>query len=76
MMVQKLVVSQYFFDSVHFSLRNDSVQYILFCYLFYYHKFNFLLPLGVISITIIFLVKLKNCHIEFQIVWILISWGS
>ena len=72
MMVQKLVVSQYFFDSVHFSQRIDSVQYILFCYLFYYHKFNFLLLLDVFSRTIIFLVKLRNYHIEIQIVWILV----
>ena len=60
MMVQKLVVSQYFFDSVHFSQRTDSVQYILFCYLFYYHKFNFLLPLGVIARTIIFLSQVEK----------------
>ena len=53
MMVQKLTVSQYFFDSVHFSQRTDLVQYILFCYLFYHHNFNLLLPLGVISRTII-----------------------
>ena len=72
MMVQKLAVSQYFFDSVHFSQRTDSVQYILFCF-FYYHKFNFLLLLGVFFITITFLVKLRNCHIEVQIVWILSS---
>ena len=76
MMVQKLVVSQYFFDSVHLSQRTDSVQYILFFYLFYYHKFNFLLLLDVFSRTIIFLVMLRNIHIEVQIVWILISWGS
>ena len=76
MMVQKLDVSQYFFDSVHFSQRIDYVQYILFCYLFYYDKFNFLLLLDVFSRTIIFLVKQTNCHIEIQIVWILSSWGS
>ena len=76
MMVQKLAVSQYFFDSVHFSQRTDSVQYILFCYLLYIHKFNFLLLLDVFSRTIAFLVKLRNCHIEIQIVWILSSWGS
>ena len=76
MMVQKLTVSQYFFDSVNFSQRIDSVQYILFCYLLYIHKFNFLLVLDVFSRTIIFLVKLRNCHIEIKIVWILSSWGG
>ena len=63
-------------DSVHLSQRIDSIQYILFYYLFYYHKFNFLLLLNVFSITILFLVKLRNCHIEIQIVGILSSWGS
>ena len=64
MLVQKLVVSQYFFDSVHFSQRIDFVQYILFCYLFYYHKFNFILPLGVISSTIIFLSQAKKLSLR------------
>ena len=64
MLVQKLVVSQYFFDSVHFSQRTDLVQYILFCYLFYYHKFNFILPLSVISSTIIFLSQAKKLSLR------------
>ena len=76
MMVHKLTVSQYFFDSVHFSQRIDLVQYILFCYLVYIHKFNFILVLDVFSRTIIFLDKLRNYHKEIQIVWILSSWGS
>ena len=76
MMVQKLTVSQYFFGIVHFLQRIESVQYILFCYLLYIHKFNFLLLLDVFSRTITFLVKLRNFHIEIQIVWILSSWGS
>ena len=63
-------------DSVHFSQRIDSVQYILFYYLFYYHKFNFPLLLDVFSRTITFLIKLRNYHIKIQIVWILSSWGS
>ena len=73
MMVQKLAVSQYFLDNVHFSQRTDLVQYIFFCYLFYYHKFNFLLLLGVFSRTIMFLVKLRNYHMEVQMVWNLSS---
>ena len=75
MMLQKFAVSQYFLDSVHFSERIDSVQFffLLFVLLSY---FNFLLLLGVFSMTFIFLVKLRNCHMEVQIVWILSSWGS
>ena len=59
----------------HRELIQSSI-FFFFCYLFYYHKFNFLLLLGVFSRTIIFLVNLRNCHLEVQIVWILSSWGS